>query len=307
MDFLNARILVVDDCARSALSLTEVLRMDGYAHVEATSDPALVFTLHVEKDYDLILLDLSMPGVSGFAVMRALRKAHAEDYLPVMVVTGSANQKYAALEAGALDVIIKPYDLLELKVRIRNTLTVRLLYKTSVKQARDHQAMALHDVLTGLPNRRLLLDRIEKGLQNAKRARNGLAVLYVDLDGFKAVNDRHGHACGDALLQAAAGRLADGARQADTVSRISGDEFVIVVPDMQHPEAARAPAEKIIQNLSVPFIVDALLLDISASVGIAVYPEDGDTALLLLQSADRAMYEAKRAGRNRCHFAASCG
>lgn len=302
-DIHNAKILVVDDCQRSAESLAELLQIAGYTHVALTTEPAQVIALHAAQGYDLILLDLRMPKVDGLSIMTDMKKAHAVDYIPVLAFTGYKSLRHAALEIGALDVILKPYDIREMILRLRNILTVHLLYKHMAEKAKNHAYMALHDSLTGLPNRRLLLDRIDNAMHAAKRTGTGLAVLYIDLDGFKAVNDQHGHAYGDAMLKLVTERLTNGVRRVDTVARLGGDEFVIILPGITKPEDAASLAEKVIGSLSMPFTINAVPLKISASIGIAFYPGKADTADLLLESADTALYHVKRGGKNGYHFA----
>ena len=303
LDYRKAKLLIVDDSARHGTSLGELLRLQDYVHVDVITDPRQVLPLQVANDYDLILLDLHMPQIDGFTVMEALKENRSDDYLPVLVITAYSSLKHQALGAGALDVLLKPYNIDEMALRVRNTVHVRLLYKELVRQAEDHRKMALHDPLTGLPNRRLLLDRIETAVQYARRSGKYMAVLYLDLDGFKAVNDRFGHACGDILLQLVAKRLSSGARQVDTVGRLGGDEFIMVLSEVAAVEDASVPASKIIQSLSVPFTVNDQVLQVSASVGIAVYPHHGETAEQLMDRADTALYHVKRHGKNGYHFA----
>lgn len=302
-DYRKAKLLIVDDSARHGTSLGELLRLQHYVHVDVITDPRQVVPLQVTNDYDLILLDLHMPEIDGFAVIEALKKNRSDDYLPVLVITAYSSMKHQALGVGALDVLLKPYNIDEMALRVRNNVHVRLLYKEIVRQAEDHRKMALYDPLTGLPNRRLLLDRTETALQYAKRNGKYMAVLYIDLDGFKAVNDRFGHAYGDMLLELVAKRLSEGARQADTAGRLGGDEFVVILSEVAAVEDASVPASKIIQSLSVPFIVNDQVLHISASVGIAVYPHHGETAEELMDRADTALYKVKRQGKNGYHFA----
>jgi diguanylate cyclase (GGDEF)-like protein/PAS domain S-box-containing protein len=162
--------------------------------------------------------------------------------------------------------------------------------------------LAQHDELTDLPNRALLADRLEQAIALASRRRGQLALLFVDIDRFKYVNDSLGHAIGDRLLQSVANRLASCVRSSDTVSRQGGDEFVILLPDISHSEDAAISGEKIRQALAVPHSIDQHDLHISGSIGIATYPEDGVHSETLLQHADFAMYHAKENGRNNVQF-----
>jgi diguanylate cyclase (GGDEF)-like protein/PAS domain S-box-containing protein len=158
--------------------------------------------------------------------------------------------------------------------------------------------LAQHDVLTHLPNRVLFKDRLAQALALAERQEKKLAVMFVDLDYFKKINDSLGHQVGDKLLQAVAGRLIACVRRTDTVSRFGGDEFAILLSQIEQAEDAAFSARKILRSLAVPYVIDNKSLDISASVGASAYPTDGRDAESLLNKADAAMYEAKQHGRN---------
>jgi len=158
---------------------------------------------------------------------------------------------------------------------------------------------ASYDALTGLPNRSLLHDRLQQALAKAVREQGMLAVLFLDLDGFKPVNDRLGHLAGDQLLMAVAERLHGCVRESDTVARLGGDEFVIVLPDVAAPEDAAIVAGKVVQSLQEPFELEKATAQIGTSIGIALFPENGTTSEDLIAAADRAMYLAKQAGKAR--------
>ena len=165
--------------------------------------------------------------------------------------------------------------------------------------------LAYTDPLTGLPNRRLLLDRLAQALQHAKRYRRSLAIMFLDLDNFKRVNDTLGHDVGDELLKEVAVRLGTCVRSGDTVSRTGGDEFIIVLSEIARPDDAAQVATKIIDAINVPVRLADATLRVSPSIGIAVYPVDGgDDALDLMMKADKSMYVAKKAGGNTYHLAA---
>jgi len=162
--------------------------------------------------------------------------------------------------------------------------------------------MAQHDPLTGLPNRVLLNDRLIQAISLAMRQDKQLAVMFVDLDQFKKINDSLGHDLGDKLLQSVAGRLVNCVRRTDTVSRLGGDEFVVLLSQVEHEEDAAMSARKILRALAAPHIIDYKNLDISASIGVSTYPSDGPDSENLLNKADTAMYEAKKRGRNNYQF-----
>lgn len=170
-------------------------------------------------------------------------------------------------------------------------------------QAEDlAQHLADHDALTGLPNRRILEDRLTQAIALSQRNRKQTAVMFVDLDRFKQVNDSLGHAVGDALLRETAERLSGQLRVGDTICRIGGDEFVVVLPEVKRSADPAGVAQKIIDNLSLPFLIEGQELSITPSLGISVYPDDGLDAESLIRNADAAMYHAKEAGRANYQF-----
>jgi diguanylate cyclase (GGDEF)-like protein len=152
---------------------------------------------------------------------------------------------------------------------------------------------AYHDELTGLPNRSLLLDRFNQAVAQAARQGRQVALLFLDLDGFKGINDRLGHAAGDTLLQQVAGRLATCIRACDTACRYGGDEFVVMLPEVAGHESVATVAEKIRTRLAVPYAVDGSTITVTASIGTAVYPVDGHNYRDLIQQSDIGMYRAK--------------
>lgn len=172
-------------------------------------------------------------------------------------------------------------------------------------QAQRMAHLAHHDSLTNLPNRVLLRDRLTQALSLADRHRHKVSVLFVDVDRFKPINDELGHEVGDRLLQLVAERLTSSVRASDTVSRVGGDEFVVVLPQLEHAHAAVVSAEKILRAVRGPYGIDSHELEVTASVGIATYPDDGRDAMALLRHADRAMYAVKEAGRNNFGFVAT--
>ena len=162
--------------------------------------------------------------------------------------------------------------------------------------------MANHDVLTGLPTRQLSKDRLQKALANAKRNKTKVAVLFIDLDGFKAVNDTFGHDVGDHVLKETADRLCSCVRDVDTVARVGGDEFWVVLSNISDKISVSTVAEKLIKAVSVPHKLTHEEVSIGASIGIALYPDNGMTSQELINLADQAMYEIKRQGKNNYAF-----
>lgn len=182
------------------------------------------------------------------------------------------------------------------EVEERQILEERLA--TATRQGDEARHSALHDPLTGLPNRALFNDRLEHGLAQAKRHGYPLAVMFLDLDDFKTINDTHGHDVGDAVLQTVAGRLKETTRGEDTVCRHGGDEFLYMLLELRNEQDITLIAKKIIKAVQAPFEIRlrdiSLSLSIKPSIGISIYPVDGTTPALLVNNADKAMYWAKR-------------
>ena len=187
-----------------------------------------------------------------------------------------------------------------LKVEIGERHLLEQELETAHQEAAANRLAALHDPLTLLPNRSLFNDRLEHGLAQAKRHGWTLAVMFIDLDGFKRINDLHGHSAGDQLLLAVASRLKSMARNDDTVSRHGGDEFLYLLMELRQASDATGIAEKIIARVSEPCDVEAagevISISVRCSVGISIFPRDGNTNESLIAGADKAMYQAKRAG-----------
>ncbi|MEB0134809.1 diguanylate cyclase [Actimicrobium sp. CCC2.4] len=298
-DIYAAKILIVDDSPDNILLLLAILDQEGYVNVTATTQPQEVAGLHSARQFDLILLDIQMPVMDGFKVMDALHHLAQDAWLPVLAITAHPDHKITALEAGAMDFMVKPFVLDEILQRIHKMLEVRLLFNKATHNSAAMHHLALHDPLTGLPNRRLLDDRLGVALAHAQRGQTLVALMYMDLDGFKEVNDTWGHDCGDQLLQLVSQRLLSAARREDTVARIGGDEFILVVGDLASLQDVRAIAQKMIDAVASPYTLCDTELSITASIGIALSSTTPADSLIRL--ADAALYQAKRNGKNRYH------
>lgn len=208
----------------------------------------------------------------------------------------------------AAEAVARARDELELRVQERtaelagaNALLQAEIVERRQVEARVHH-MAYHDSLTGLPNRALLSDRLDRAMLAAQRFDRKLAVMFIDLDRFKTINDSLGHMTGDQLLKEVASRLCRAVRASDTVARLGGDEFVVLVPGIRLPDEAGQVAEKIIEALSEGFPLEGRNLHITPSIGISMYPDDGGDVEALMRNADSAMYHAKASGRNNHQF-----
>ncbi|MGZ8455641.1 MAG: putative bifunctional diguanylate cyclase/phosphodiesterase [Gemmatirosa sp.] len=301
-DPLGARILVVDDEPANVRLLERILRSAGFTAVRCTTDSREVATLVQEFQPDVILLDLHMPDPDGFAVLEALDASNAPgEYLPVLVLTadGTSMARHRALSGGAKDFVTKPFDRAEVLARTRNLIATRLLHSAlhraneALEERLVHQAH--HDPLTGLANRALFRDRVEQALARASRGGH-VAVLFLDLDNFKTVNDTLGHAEGDRLLEAVAARLLQATRGCDSVARLGGDEFGIVLEGLAHTADALTVVSRITDMMQRPVRLPGREVLVGVSIGVA-HVEVGQEVDEVLRNADLAMYRAKAAGR----------
>ena len=260
----------------------------------------IAFTLRGDAKW-MAYAKLGSAVIMGFAItgMHYTGMAAARFSPDTICLTdGGVDNSWMALTLGGLTFLVLCATL------VLSVIDARMASKTatmaaSLKSANDElQRLALHDALTKLPNRVLLEDRIDQAIAHARRSKCLCAVLFVDLDRFKTVNDSLGHFVGDELLRAVAARLVDAVRQEDTVSRLGGDEFVILMREVVNAEDAAAVASKIVKALRDPFRVHDHDLFVTSSIGISLYPLHADAAQMLIIRADAAMYNAKQAGRN---------
>jgi diguanylate cyclase (GGDEF)-like protein/PAS domain S-box-containing protein len=440
-DIHHARILIVDDQPVNVELLQYLLTSTGYKDVSSTTDPRVVATWHAEQRYDLIILDLQMPGMSGFDVMEALKPLEPDGWLPVLVVTAQPDHKMRAFESGARDFISKPFDPIETLMRIHNMLEMRMLhnrernYNNRLEQtvrertaelqrfrsamdatadaiflfdaanaelvdvnegacrmlgysrgemlgqtasrlglgtpealraqaerladyaaalgparspelnelelmrsdlitvpvelywqllqrpgqpavmlgvARDIserrqaeellQHMAHYDSLTGLPNRTLFFKIVADAIAVAQDKSWRIIVLMIGLDRFKNINDSLGTALGDDLLRQFSNRLVQAVRIRDTVGRVGGDEFALILTMSRDQQDAVHAAAEVREALRQPFELDGHQAILSASIGISMYPDDATDPETLVKYADTAMERAKQAGRDGYRF-----
>ncbi|WP_314437067.1 EAL domain-containing protein [Massilia timonae] len=442
-DIRRARILVVDDEPVNVQLLEYLLKTTGYENVSSTYDPRQVVALHLKHRFDLIILDLHMPGMDGFEVMEALKPLESDSWLPVLVVTAEPDKKLAALEAGARDFIGKPIDTVEVMTRIRNLLEVRLLHRESIdygsqleRQVRERTAelarfrgamdatpdalflidtasmamvdvsegacrmlgfsrdallridpvalglatrtqlerllgggpahdgeseseadivetellraggegsvaveiswklqeqdvghaaqrmliavardiserlqaqenlrhAASYDALTGLPNRTLFFENLRDTIELAQDKNWRVAVLCITLDRFKVINDTLGTRGGDELLRQFSTRLVRCVKVRDSVGRLGGDEFALILTMPREQQDAVNMANDVRDSLRLPFDLHGQPAALTASIGIAMYPDDTTDPGALVKYADTAMVRAKEAGRDGYRF-----
>jgi diguanylate cyclase (GGDEF)-like protein len=324
---MSAKILVVDDTPANLVAMRRLLARCGAQLFEATSgNEALALCL--DHEFALILLDVNMPDMDGFEVAALLSEAEQMKDTPIIFVTAAYADDLNRLKgyrSGAVDYIAKPINdaILQSKVRVflelysarvqlqeamaalseRNQqLQVEIAERERVETQMRHQAT--HDVLTGLPNRILFHDRLGAAMAAASSRGEGFALVLLDIDGFKAINDTYGHPAGDALLQAIAGRLRSHLRANDTVARLGGDEFAVIMEEVSGLDALLARCQRLCDLLAQSYGLEgrqgSFVAQVSASIGIAAWTADIRSDEELIQAADRALYQAKDAGKNRC-------
>ncbi|MDX6710607.1 MAG: hypothetical protein QOH96_1623, partial [Blastocatellia bacterium] len=334
---VRPRLLIVDDISDNRTILTRRFQRRGFDVVEAECGLSAIELIDKES-FDLVLLDVMMPGMDGIETLKRIRTKNSASALPVIMVTAKSESTNIvdALELGANDYVTKPVDFAVALARVNTQIsrkravervafaneelrkvnedlerrveerTSRLIdanqrLKVEIADREESQArsqyLAYHDSLTGLGNRLLFKEQLEEALKDVSVASHPLAVLFLDLDGFKAVNDTLGHSIGDLLLKSVATKLRDILPRTDRIARLGGDEFAILQISAAQPGSSIALAERIIEVVGQPNSIDGHDVTVGASVGIAVArPGDMNTENFL-KSADLAMYSAKSDGR----------
>jgi len=294
----HLRVLVVEDDEEDRALIARLLRDAPECCFEAVAAPNVEAALRqlAGGGFDLALVDYRLPGRSGLDLLRIARRRGFE--LPVVLISAQAEAGTddAAIEAGAADYLDK--DELD-SGRLDRTLRFALARHRAQRRL---DRLAQYDELTGIANATLFADRLNHGLASARRHGTCCAVMVLDLDGFKAVNDRLGHAAGDHFLCLVADRLSQRLRETDTVARLGGDQFAILLENLKRPEHAALVARKILDCLAAPATVEDRSVEVGASLGAAISPADSEDPATLLRQAEAAMGRVKAEGGHGCHF-----
>ena len=254
-------------------------------------------------EVDLVLLDLDLPDGTGPQNLYEIKDVAPE--VPVIVLTGIHDQDLAVqlVKDGAQDFLIKGEFASGALARAIRYAIERQQMLSKLQKAREMETyLAYYDALTGLPNRELFYDRLNQSLKSARRSLDNVGVMFIDLDGFKRINDTQGHGAGDKLLRVVADSIKSSSRECDTVARIGGDEFTVILDSIAAPEHSVAVARKILKEISAPIYLDGQEVCVTGSIGISLFPQDGDDIELLLKNADIAMYRAKKRSGNSYEF-----
>ena len=286
----GALVLIVDDDRSTRTALRFAMQRNGYAVEEAT-DGTSALALVGRMTPDVILMDAMMPQMDGFTACAKLQELPNCRDVPVLMITALDDDQsiQRAFAAGASDYIAKPLNLAVVNQRVK-----RLVDANRTQRHMRH--LALNDALTGLPNRVMFADYLHRAIDHAESAGQSLAVLFLDLDRFKFINDSLSHEIGDLLLKEVASRIKRCVRAGDCVARLGGDEFTVLLDEVTAPGAAANAAEKIRRTVAKPFHFNGQEIFVSASLGISIYPADGNDVSTLLRHAESAMYRAKRRG-----------
>jgi diguanylate cyclase len=309
-DFLpleSMRVLLVEDSPADARLIQENLRGSSWSkrinlkHVTSLADASAALQ---QDRYDCVLLDLGLPDGRGVQGVSMLREASPGTAIVVMTGLDDEQTAIAALKLGAQEYTVKGMPAGELLVRLLRHAIERHHMLDELNKLREQEYFqATHDMLTGLPNRQLFADRAGQMVEQARRQGAQIAVCYIDLDGFKPVNDTYGHAVGDLLLKSVAEEVRQAIRASDTAARLGGDEFaVLMAPSQSGRLEAQQIAQRIIDRIHAIATVAGHPVRIGASIGIAILPDHADDLEQLLHHADLAMYAAKQGGRGCYRF-----
>lgn len=289
----NELVLIVDDSPTNLKILASCIN-DLYQLKVAINGEQCLAIAQQDPQPDLIILDVEMPGMNGYEVCEKLKSMPSTASIPIIFVTGLSDEKNEekGLLIGAVDYITKPVRPAIVVARVQTHLTIKL-------QQDQLNKMAFHDQLTGLYNRHYLMDMADQRVARAKRHHYALWVLMIDIDHFKLINDTHGHAMGDSILQALANVLKQDNRDEDIVARFGGEEFIIVFDPSDDEDAFN----KAVRLLDAIENMNPHNIHVTISIGMAQIREDDRDFDALLKRADDALYQAKENGRNRIEVA----
>jgi diguanylate cyclase (GGDEF)-like protein len=293
------KILVADDSKTNLALISDSLNKLGHEVLPALNGEQAIDIYKMNRP-DLILLDVVMDGIDGFECARRIRQINDTDWIPIIFISASVDDESIArgIEAGGDDYLTKPFSNITLAAKIKAMQRISDMRQKLFENTLVLEALSRTDSLTGLNNRFQFDITIQEKINHAQHHGSMFAVLFLDLDHFKEINDTLGHQAGDLLLKNVSLRLKGCLRLSDFIARMGGDEFAIILSEINEAELATHVAHKIISELTNPYDLAGRNVIVSCSIGSCVYPTDGLSAEELMRNADTAMYYAKEAGRN---------
>jgi diguanylate cyclase (GGDEF)-like protein len=297
------KILLIEDNPDTKLLLQDELLSDN-GNIEYSLQCVERLSMGIEyinnnEGLDVILLDLLLPDSQGMDTLSRIQSVTQD--IPVIVLSNHDDESFAVktVQMGAQDYLVKErVDRNVLARAIRYAIERHQMIKKLEQAQGELQKIARYDSLTGLSNRNFFYEQLDKLIERVRRENKLMAVMFLDLDNFKPVNDEHGHSVGDLLLQSVAKRITSCLRKNDIAARLGGDEFIIAYDTSGNEESLAIAAQRIIEVISDVYILSGQELKISASIGVSVYPKDGVDMDVLIKNADTAMYSTKEDGGN---------
>jgi diguanylate cyclase (GGDEF)-like protein len=293
------KVLVADDSEINLMLISLVLKEQGHEIITVTNGQEAIEVFKRRRP-DLVIMDVVMEGMDGFECARTMRSIRRDDWIPIIFLSNSVDDSSLAkgIDAGGDDYLAKPFSKITLIAKIKAMQRISDMRQKLYRTTQKLEVFSATDALTGIYNRFQFDKSIVEKLSMANRYHRQLALLFIDLDNFKIINDTFGHHVGDLLLKEVATRLKSCLRTEDFLARVGGDEFAVILSDIDNPLIAGVIAQKILDSLTPDYHLDENKIRTSASIGIALYPSSETTQMTLIQNADVAMYHAKELGRN---------
>jgi len=293
------RILIADDTKTNLAILTASLMDLGHEVIPVDSGEKAIESFKTNRP-DLIILDVVMEGIDGFECAKRIRELSNDDWIPIIFLSSSVDDQHISrgIDAGGDDYLAKPFSQITLAAKIKAMQRISDMRKKLFIATQQLSQLSVTDALTGLYNRLEFEKIIKQKIAESDRYQRNIALFFIDLDYFKVVNDTWGHHIGDLLLVEVAKRLKGCLRSSDFIARMGGDEFAIILNQIENKDAASSVAKNIISVITKEFILDKKTIKIGVSIGIALYPSPIKNYENLVNNADSAMYKAKAAGRN---------